>query len=164
MTDYLSETFREFLHGEYIAHLYNFSVDDHFFIMVFTEIDINDINYHAFRNEEAGFHIPAHCFDVKFDRVDNFENETYFQPPPKGKCSRKYSFPGDLSENIERIITLHLTTYKARAYFAVAETQKLKRYYDRVLQQRTDHIVYKATNGHGEKGMGYVLRTRYFSS
>lgn len=164
MTDYLSESFREFLHGEYIAHLYNFSVDNHLFIIMFTEIDTADIVYHRFRNEDAGFRLPKHCYDVKFDRVENFEKETYYQPPPKGKCSRKFSFPGELSKTIERIITLHQDTYKARAYFAVAETQKLKRYYDRVLQQAPVNIVYKATNGHGERGMGYVLRTRYFNS
>lgn len=32
------------------------------------------------------------------------------------------------------IITLHHKAYRARAYFAIAETEKLKRFYDRVLQ------------------------------
>ncbi|MGC0821893.1 hypothetical protein [Pantoea agglomerans] len=75
---------------------------------------------------------PA-CYDVKFDRLENFNSGNFYAPPPAELRSRKRRFADELAEALETIITLHHKAYRARAYFAIAETEKLKRFYDRVL-------------------------------
>lgn len=111
-----------------------------------------------------GFNIPPRCYDVKFDRRENFENETFYEPAPKGQCSRKLNFTHELAEALKAIMTLHHNVYHVRAYFAVADTLKLKRFYDRVLQSLSHDVVHEVNNGPGEGGMGYVLKTRYFNT
>lgn len=159
---YLSERFEEFEHGAFPAQLFRFSIEEHRFIVVFSAVDVIDTEYHDFRSTEVGFSIPDRCYDVKFDREENFENETFYQPPAPGQCSRRYNFQTELADALETIIRLHHNVYYARAYFAVAENDKLKRYYDRILQSPPGDVVYEVQTGYGEGGRGYVLKTRYF--
>ncbi|CDH21525.1 conserved hypothetical protein [Xenorhabdus bovienii str. kraussei Quebec] len=164
MPVYHTEKFIEFPHGAFDCHRYDFSIKDHAFIVLFSTVDIQDRDYHSMRSEEVGFLIPGDCYDVKFDRLENFNSGGYFTPPAKGKCSKGINFIKKLTEALEIIITLHHNTYCARAYFAVAETDKLKRFYDRVLQDVPDDVIYEVTTNLGEEGKGYALKTRYFSS
>ncbi|MEA9390471.1 hypothetical protein SJI19_07945 [Acerihabitans sp. TG2] len=162
MPTYLSTAFQEFPHGAFTAHRFDFCIETHKFLVIFSEIDTSDPAIHTYRSEEVGFDIPPHCYDVKFDRLENFESGEFYQPPPQGQCSTQYGFTHELAEALETIITLHHNVYHARAYLAVAETPKLKRFYDRVLQQPPHDVVYGVNAGLGEGGMGYVLKTRYF--
>lgn len=162
MPIYLSEQFEEFQHGAFTAHLYRFSIEHHRFVVVFSPIDTTDDDYLQFRSEEAGFRIPSRCYDLKFDREENFVNETYYEPPAPGECSRRYGFALELADALETIITLHHNVYRARAYLAVAENDKLQRYYDRILQTPHDDVLYEIITGYGEGGRGYVLKTRYY--
>ncbi|MGB9096955.1 hypothetical protein [Erwinia sp.] len=163
MPVYLSESFVEFPHGDFIAHRFDFCIEAHNFVVLFAEVITSDSEYHDYRSEEVGFRIPTRCYDVKFDRLENFESGNFYAPPPKGQCSRRHNFTEELAEALETIITLHHNVYRARAYLAVAETTKLKRFYDRVLQQPPVDVVYEVNTGLGEGGMGYVLKTRYFN-
>ncbi|OPJ90881.1 hypothetical protein B1H39_24120 [Serratia marcescens] len=163
MLIYISDGFYEFPHGDYIAHRFDFKIDDQQFLVIFAEINTNDLGYHAYRCEEVGFNIPSRCYDVKFDRLENFENETFYQPPsPEAVCWR-LDFSRELAEALETVITLHHNIYQARAYIAVAETKKLKRFYDRVLQTIPDDVIYEYRAELGEGGLGYALKTRYFN-
>ncbi len=162
MPVYHSEQFEEFQHGAFTAHIYRFSIENHRFVVVFSPIDITNHDYHEFRSEEVGFSVPDRCYDVKFDREENFENDTFYEPPPPGQCSKRYGFQFELAEALETIITLHHCIYRTKAYFAVAENDKLKRYYDRILQTPPGDVVYEVLQGYGEGGRGYVLKTRYF--
>ena len=163
MPIYLSKHFQEFPHGGYIAHRYDFSIEKDRFVMLFAEIDTADRNYLAFRSEEARFDIPPRCYDIKFDRLENFERGTYYQPPGKGQSSSRFTFASELAEALTTIIALHHDIYQARAYMAIAETEKLRRFYDRILQQSSHKVVYEVSTGLGEGGMGYVFKTRYFN-
>lgn len=163
MPIYLSENFVEFPHGELTAHRFDFCIETHHFVVIFSEVITTDPAYHEFRSEEVGFIIPAACYDVKFDRLENFQSGDFYALPPKERCSRKLNFADELAESLETIITLHHNVYHARAYFAVAETDKLKRFYDRVLQQPPHDVVYEVNTGLGEGGRGYALKTRYFN-
>lgn len=162
MLIYHSTHFEEFPYGSYLAHLYRFSIDEFRFVVIFSPIDLADSIYHAFRSEEVGFLIPAGCFDVKFDREENFDDGTYYLPPQRGKSAKSMVFSKKLAEALETVILRHLVTYEARAYFAVAENDKLRRFYDRILQASCDKLVFTPETGLGEGGMGYVLKTRYF--
>lgn len=163
MPVYLSADFVEFPHGDYTAHRFDFSIETYKFVVIFAEVDISNPEYHAYRNEEVGFNIPLRCYDVKFDRLENFESGDFYKPAPKGQCSRRLSFSAELAEALERIITLHHNVYRSKAYFAIAETEKLKRFYDRVLQHPPDDVVYEVIADLGEGGKGYVLKTQCFN-
>ncbi|MCU5772620.1 hypothetical protein N5923_14255 [Erwiniaceae bacterium BAC15a-03b] len=160
---YLSTEFQEFPHGGYIAHRFDFCIGKDKFVVIFAEVDTVSSEYHSFRSEEVGFSIPPHCYDVKFDRLENFEQGSFYESPTKGQCSKQITFAAKLAEALETIITLHHNIYYARAYFAIAETDKLKRFYDRILQRPLHDIVYEVSTGLGEGGMGYALKTRYFN-
>ncbi|CND63042.1 hypothetical protein V5E43_000681 [Yersinia enterocolitica] len=162
MPVYHTEKFLEFSNGAFDCHRYDFSIKEHHFIVLFSAVDIQDREYHKLRCEELGFYIPNDCYDVKFDRLENFNSENYYAPPAKGMCSRDISFPRELAEALETIITVHHNEYRAKAYFAVAETDKLKRFYDRILQDVPDDVIYEVTTNLGEEGKGYALKTRYF--
>ncbi|PWV83871.1 hypothetical protein C7423_11341 [Pantoea ananatis] len=162
MPIYLSQKFIEFDHNGLTAQRYDFSIETHNFVVIFSEVITDDPEYHALRSEEAGFRIPKNCYDVKFDRLENFESEEFYAPPPKGKGSRRFNFSLELADALETIITVHHNIYKAKAYLAVADTPKLKRFYDRVLQKAPDDVICEVKAELGEGGMGYVLKTRYF--
>lgn len=163
MPIYLSKNFVEFPHGDFTAHRFDFRIETHNFVVLFSEVITSDPEYHDYRSGEVGFKIPTGCYDVKFDRLENFESGDFYAPPPKGLCSRRLNFTDELAEALETIMTLHHNVYRARAYFAVAETSKLKRFYDRILQQPPHDVVYEVSTELGEGGRGYVLKTRYFN-
>lgn len=77
-------------------------------------------------------------------------------------CSRRYGFVQDLAIALQRIGTLHYHQYAAKVYFMIAENNKLKRYYDRILQHGHDNVLSEIKAGLGEGGKGYVLKTRHF--
>lgn len=158
----LSGQFQEFLHGSFYAHLYHFSIDEFDFVVLFSPVDITDESYLEFRSKEAGFQIPERCYDIKFDREENFRNSTFYERPLRGMSSRRYGFSQDLAVALQSIITSHCYAYSPNAYFAIAENDKLKRYYDRILQHRPDNVISEVKTGMGEEGKGYVLKTRYF--
>lgn len=162
MPVYLSENFIEFPHGDLTAHRLDFRIESHVFVVIFAEVITSDPAYHDYRSSEVGFTIPQGSYDVKFDRLENFESGDFYAPPPRERRSGKLSFSAELAEALETIIKLHCDTYRARAYFAVAETAKLKRFYDRILQPPRHHVAYKIITGLGEGGSGYALKTRYF--
>ncbi|HEJ9485345.1 TPA: hypothetical protein SMM93_000704 [Proteus mirabilis] len=162
MTIRYSGRFQEFPNDNFIAHTYDFFIDEFNFILFFTQINIMDKEYLCYRSEEAGFEIIDNCYDLKFDRKENFLNETYYKPPEKGMCSRKFHFQKELTEALEMIITLHCKIYASKAYLFIAENHKLKRYYDRILQALSVEVVTIITNDIGETGRGYAIKTRYF--
>lgn len=163
MPVYLSENFLEFPHGAMTAQRFDFSVEEHNFVVMFAEVIVDDPDYHKERCDEVGFDIPLGCYDVKFDRLENFESGEFYAPPPTERRSRRRRFADELAEALETIITLHHYVYRAKAYFAVAETDKLKRFYDRVLQNPPHDVLCEVKTAIGEGGRGYVLKTRYFN-
>lgn len=107
MPSYLSKSFLEFPHGALTAHRFDFRIEQHDFVMLFSEVIVNDPDYHAYRSEEVGFSIPSACYDVKFDRLENFNSGNFYAPPPAELRSRKRRFADELAEALETIIRLH---------------------------------------------------------
>lgn len=162
MTIQYSGEFKEFPNHNFIAHTYDFFVDEFKFILFFSQINITDEEYICYRSEEVGFKIIDQCYDLKFDRQENFFNETYYRPPLKGECSRKFCFQNELAEALKTIIELHCKTYRSKAYLFFAENHKLKRYYDRILQKLHIDVISIIISDLGDMGSGYVIKTRYF--
>lgn len=165
MPVYLSTQFDEFsLDNGLFAHLFKFSVQRHRFILIFSPVDVTNGEYHQFRSEEVGFALPADCYDVKFDRQENFDSGNFYAPPAPGSSARDFGFANELAEALKTIIQLHYATYQAKAYLAVAENDKLKRYYDRILQSVPGDIVYDLIKDFGVEGRGYACKTRCFNT
>lgn len=162
MISYLSDEFEEFPQGGFLNHLYRFSVDHHHFIVIFSPIDISDAEYHQYRSEEVEFYVPTNCFDVKFDRQENFASGNFYTPPAPAECSRRRRFTDELAEALATIIEKHYIIYQARAYLATAENDKLKRYYDRILQDAPANVVYRVIKDVGEEERGYAIQTKCF--
>lgn len=165
MPVYLSTQFDEFsLDNGLLAHLFKFSVQRRHFILIFSPIDVTNEEYHQFHSEEVGFTLPADSYDVKFDRQENFNSGNFYAPPAPGSSARRYGFANELAEALTTIIQLHYATYQAKAYLAVAENDKLKRYYDRILQNVPGDIVYDLIKDFGVEGRGYACKTRCFNT
>lgn len=162
MISYLSDEFNEFPQGRFLNHLYKFSIDDHYFIVIFSPVDTEDEEYHRYRSEEVGFNIPEKSFDIKFDRQENFDSGDFYKPPAPAQCSRRRRFTDELSEALQTIIKKHYYTYQAKVYLAVAENDKLKRFYHRILQNVDTDVVYQLTKEIGEEERGYVIQTHCF--
>lgn len=161
MPDYPSEQFLEWQHGEFLCHRFDFTIGDHEFLVIFSPIDVTDTEYHAFRSEEVGFCVPQDSYDVKFDRVANFDSGDFYARPEEG-YGGGMAYLNELSYALTYIISLHCSTYKAKTYLLVAEDLRLKGYYDRILQRSFDEVLYEVTADLGDEGKGYALKTRYF--
>ncbi|UAN54707.1 hypothetical protein KGP26_30090 (plasmid) [Serratia sp. JSRIV002] len=166
MPVYLSEEFLEWECGEFINHRFDFSIGEHKFLVLFSPIDVSDVGYHALRSEEVGFSLPSDSYDVKFDRLENFESDNFYATPKKSDLGGigGIAYLEELVDALTHIITLHCNTYQAKSYLMLAENMRLKQFYDRVLQRSFDEVLsYVATNL-GEEGKGYALRTRYYET
>ncbi len=130
--------------------------------MIFSSVDILDLVYHQYRCQEVGFNIPANSYDIKFDRLDNYINNTFYAPSKKGSSRFGLSFLHELTHALREIITLHYNTYAAKAYFAMAENLRLRRFYHRILQRSFDDVIYEISTDLGEGSKGYAFKTRCF--
>ncbi len=69
-------------YGDFTYHRLDFSIDDHDFIMIFSEVLMLESGGTSnFSNEDVGFIIPADTYEVKFDRAENFHNDRFFKLP-----------------------------------------------------------------------------------
>ncbi|NHB98813.1 hypothetical protein [Photorhabdus stackebrandtii] len=150
--------------GEIQYHRLDFSIEDHDFVMIFSDVEISDVEYLQMRSEEVGFSIPERCYDVKFDRLENFDSGDFYAPPPPDAIFSKLGYQGlmRLGKAFSEIIGLHYQLYDAKAYFAMAETRKLKSFYDRILQQPNVGVPYEIIINLGEMRRGYAIKTPSF--
>jgi len=162
MPSYPRTYFHEFPYGEFTAHRFDFDINGQVFLVFFAEVDTDNTDYITNRSDEVGFSISPNCFDVKFDRKENFDNDNYYSIPPKSERRWSPAFSRKLEEALTHIITLHINTYEAKCYFFTAETLKLKRFYDRILQQQMPSVLSGIDMNLGDNGRGYVLKTQYF--
>ncbi|WP_213991648.1 hypothetical protein [Sodalis sp. dw_96] len=162
MPDDTPKNFIEFHCGDMICHRYDFIVQGCEFLIIFSLVDIRDEDYHQYRCQEVGFNIPANSYDIKFDRLDNYISNTFYAPPLKGAGLYGLGFLHELTHRLKNIITLHYNIYATKTYFAVAENQRLKRFYHRILQRSFDDVIYEVSTDLGEGGKGYAVKTRCF--
>ncbi|XBS70517.1 hypothetical protein ABK905_04765 [Acerihabitans sp. KWT182] len=154
--------FIEFNCGDIICHRYDFLVRECQFLIIFSLVDVREKDYYQYRCDEAGFKIPHNSHDIKFDRLDNYINNTFYAPPTKDAGKYGMRFLHELTDVMKQIIKLHYNTYAAKAYFAIAENQRLKRFYHRILQNSFADVIYEVTTDLGEGGKGYAIKTRCF--
>lgn len=123
--------FQEFCYGDFYSYRIDFSVDDHNFFMVFTPVSVsNDYDSLEQRSQEFGLIIPSNSYDVKFDRVENFDNSSFYERPSDQFSNMNYQKMVRLGHGIRDILQLHIATTNAEMYFAVAESTRLGKFYN----------------------------------
>jgi hypothetical protein len=155
--------FQQFPVGEIESQRIDFQVDDHDFLMLFTPVlaSGND-EYIRFRSETVGFDIPHNSYDVKFDRVENFESGNFYAPPVEKWSKIDFRKMSRLGQELVQILEFHMVVTGAEAYFAAAENHGLKRFYDRLAKQRAQSIQCQVITNLGEEGLDYAIKTSRF--
>lgn len=151
--------FEQFPCGEIYSQRIDFSVDDHQFFMIFTPVICDDAAYVHERESQVDFEIPEQSYDIKFDRVENFESGQFYAPPAAG-----YSFMGleklaRLGIGLCRLIEFHRSLTGAQVYFVSTENLRLKHFYDRLAKKYAVELNYSVNTGLGEEGLDYAIKT-----
>lgn len=159
---------QEFAYTENIkSQRIDFSIDDHEFVIFFTPVfAFEDENSLIDRAKLIGFDPPRNSYDVKFDRIENFEECTYYQPPAKDSHFSVFntSKMRRLGAGLSELLLFHCNLTKAEAYFGVAENQKLKIYYDRLVKKYAYQLNFRVISNIGEEGLDYAIQTSYYQS
>lgn len=152
--------FEEFVCGDIRTQLFNFSIDDHDFVMIFTHLkEFNDDDSIAELSDKAGFDVPANSYDVKFDRVENFDSGDYYSQPSEQFSFMDFGKMRRLGLAIYQVMEFHMTTKEPQAYFASAENIRLKWFYDRLVKQYADRLNLQVVSNLGEEGLDYAIKT-----
>lgn len=160
------DTFQEFSYGYTSGQRIDFDIDidDHRLVMFFmpaSEFYDDERKEEISRALTAPF--PENSYDIKFDRLENFETENYYQPPDTQYSKANYRFMTRLSRGIAQLIDYHCEEVQPEAYFAVAENHRLKRFYDRLAVKHAPGLNFNPINGIGHEGLGYALTTRHYT-
>ena len=152
--------FEEIISGEIRSQLINFSIDDHDFVMIFTQLnEFSDNESIAELSSKAGFDVPANSYDVKFDRIENFDSGDYYSRPSERFSFMDFAKMRRLGLAIYQVLEFHITTKEPQAYFASAENIGLKWFYDRLVKQYADRLNLQVISDLGEEGLDYAIKT-----
>jgi hypothetical protein len=70
----------------------------------------------------------------------------------------------ELGRIIKDLLEFHYRNSNAEAYFCVAESTKLKRFYDRLAKLYTEELNFEVKMNLGEEGLGYEITTPSYKS
>ncbi len=143
--------------GDEIHQKVDFWVGEHLFLMTFSKILRKNDAYLRDRAHRAGFSLPEESYDVKFDRMENVQNETYFEPPEQLLTIRETC---ELQETLAELLEFHCGETGALVYLAAAERPSLKRFYDRLADRYADQLGYDVYRDLGHKEMEYAIKTQ----
>ncbi|MCB5308385.1 hypothetical protein [Yersinia massiliensis] len=150
-------------YGDFIFQRLNFSIDDHDFIIIFSEVVIlGNGETSNFSNDELGFIIPKNSYEIKFDRAENFHNEHYFELPAEEYSQLNYQSLMRLGDALNIIISNHYNKFIPQVYLSVAVNTRLKLFYDRLCEKRNFNIPVEIKKNIGEGGRGYAIKTPRF--
>lgn len=151
-------------YGEFIFHRLDFSIDDHDFIMILSEaVMLAGGGTSSFSNEDVGFIIPENTYEIKFDRVENFHNDSYFELPTTQYSKLNYKSLMRLGSALNIVIMNHYHSFKPKLYLSIAVNTRLKLLYDRLLlTHRGLSIPIEIKKNIGEGGRGYAIKTPRF--
>ena len=148
---------KEFDYAEQEVQLIEFDLNGVAYVMTFNKVS-------AFRDDECiqdkvldyGIEYRENSFDVKFDLLDNFENDTFYQKPPKqvGVVGMR-----KLGKTISDILSFHHKETGAEIYYSVAESEGLKAFYDRLVKKYANELHFEVENNIGDRGLGYEIKT-----
>lgn len=138
----------------------HFSFEDHKFVMIFTVIIKNE--YYIDKEIEVEFKFPENSYDVKFDRLENFDAGLFYIGPSSKFSIITFKKSKNLVNTIMKVIDFHCNQMHAELYLAQAASVKLKIFYDRLARPDKIGISCLVINNVFEGKLGYVIKTRYF--
>ncbi|WP_261369633.1 hypothetical protein [Yersinia bercovieri] len=150
-------------YGHFNFHRRDFSIDDHDFIIIFSEVIMLESGGTSnLSNDDVGFIIPENTYEVKFDRAENFRNELYFELPAANYSKFDYQSLMRLGNALNIIISSHYNKFKPQVYLSVAVNTRLKLFYDRLCEKQNFDIPVEIKIDIGEGGRGYAIKTPRF--
>ncbi|MPW36609.1 hypothetical protein [Vibrio sp. B1Z05] len=148
--------------GDISCQIIEFSVDNHSYVMLFNRVDATRTEEMiSEKAEELGIDYRENSYEVKFDLKENFESDQFFVRPEVS-----ISVPGmrELGRIIKDLLEFHYRNSNAEAYVCVAESTKLKRFYDRLAKLYTEELNFEVRMNLGEEGLGYEITTPSYKS
>ncbi|EJL6392595.1 hypothetical protein NMR79_004061, partial [Vibrio vulnificus] len=111
--------------------------------------------------KELGIDYRENSYEVKFDLKENFESDRFFVRP---EAALSVSGMRELGRIIKDLLEFHYRNSNAEAYVCVAESKKLKRFYDRLAKLYTEELKFEVRMNLGEEGLGYEITTPSYKS
>lgn len=148
--------------GDISCQIIEFSVQGYQYVMIFNRIDASrSKELIAKQAEELGVEYTENSYEVKFDLRENFENDTFFAPPSAHINATSMK---ELGRIIKELLDFHYRNSNAEAYYCVAETIKLKRFYNRLANLYAQELYFTVNSNLGEEGLGYEITTPSYKS
>ena len=148
--------------GEVACQIIEFSVEDHIYVMLFNRVDATRTEEMITEKaEELGLEYRENSYEVKFDLKENFESDQFFEKP---EISISVTGMRELGFIIKELLEFHYRNSNAEAYICVAESIKLKRFYDRLAKLYTEELNFEVKMNLGEEGLGYEITTPSYKS
>ncbi|CAM2984956.1 hypothetical protein [Vibrio neptunius] len=153
---------QDFNIGDISCQIIEFTVEHHDYVMVFNLVNATRtkdmINEKA---DELGIEYREHSYEVKFDLKVNFESDNFFDKPD---IALSVTAMRELGYIIKELLDFHYRNSHAEAYLYVAESDKLKRFYDRLAKLYSEELHFVVTNNLGEEALGYEITTPSYKS
>jgi hypothetical protein len=155
-----------FDYGSLPAQKIDFAIDDHRFVMFFSCVsDTYADSGECLAQKQEAFgmgEFPNGTYEIKFDRVENFETGEFFERQEAGFSPMTYGRMRRLSAAIVQIVRYHMDTVGAKLYLAVAESDKLKSFYDRLAIKPAHVLGCTVSKDLGDERLGYAIKTPSF--
>ena len=153
---------QDFNVGDIPCQIIEFTVEGHIYMMLFNRVDATRTQESiSEKEEELGIEYRENSYEVKFDLRDNFYSDNFFKKPKE-----QISVTGmrELGRIIKELLEFHYRNSNAEAYVCIAESMKLKRFYDRLVKLYTSGLNFKVNTNLGEEGLGYEITTPSYKS
>jgi hypothetical protein len=148
--------------GDISCQIIEFSVEGHVYVMIFNRVDATRTQETiSEKAEELGLDYRENSYEVKFDLKCNFESDNFFKRP-EGRMS--VTGMRELGNTIKELLDFHYRNSNAEAYVCIAESIKLKQFYDRLVKLYTNELNFKVKMNLGEEGLGYEITTPSYKS
>lgn len=152
----------DFDYGEISCQLIEFEIEGHEYVMVFNRVDAARTQEMIYEKaDELGIEYRPDSYEVKFDLKDNFESDSFFERP---NATISVTGMRELGHTIKELLDFHYRNSNAEAYICVAESSKLKRFYDRLANIYSQELNFTITTELGDEGLGYGIKTPSYKS
>lgn len=148
--------------GDISCQIIEFSIEEHEYVMVFNRVDATRTEEVIYEKaEELGIEYRFNSYEVKFDLKANFDADTFFEKP---QYSVSVKGMRELGHAIKDLLEFHYRNSNAEAYICVAESAKLKRFYDRLAKIYSEELQFTVKTDLGDEGFGYEIETPSYKS
>lgn len=148
--------------GDISCQIIEFYIQGFVYVMLFNRVDAaRSEEVISEKAEELGIDYRENSYEVKFDTRANFDSSNFFSKPNETLTSTQVR---ELGFTIKELLDFHYRNSNAEAYVCVAESQGLKRFYDRLAKSYAEELNFSVRANLGEEGLGYEITTPSYKS